>query len=299
MKILISGSSGMIGSALVEQAAALGHEVGRLLRSSSTGAPDIAWTPGRPLDSRSLAQFDAVIHLAGRNVGTRWTPDLKREIRASRVTGTRTIAEAVAESFAAVGRPKTLISVSAIGYYGSRGAEELSEQSTPGEGFLAEVCRAWEAASEPAREAGVRVVNPRIGVVLSARGGALKKMLPAFRFGVAGKVGSGEQYWSWITLRDVVDALLFALTNERLSGPVNLVAPVPVTNAQFTRMLGQVLHRPTILAVPASVVQLLFGEMGKETILASQRVKPEKLIEAGYSFCDAELSKALPDLLNR
>jgi uncharacterized protein (TIGR01777 family) len=292
MRILVSGSTGLIGTALVEHLRGLGHDVRRLVRGEVHEPGGVPWTPGQPLAPELLAGFDVVVNLAGANVGSRWSEAIKREILDSRVKGTRTVAEAVAAAQKSE-HPVTLISASAVGYYGSRGDDVLTEDSRPGAGYLAEVCQAWEQAADAARQAGVRVVHPRIGVVLSTQGGALGKMLPAFRAGVAGRMGSGRQYWSWITLRDVVGAITYALTNVDLSGSVNLVAPNPMTNAEFTKTLARALRRPAIVPMPATAVRLAFGEMGEETILASQRVQPKKLLESGYQFQDPELQGAL------
>ncbi len=251
------------------------------------------WTPGQALDPAKLAGFDAIVHLAGKNIAGRWTEKFKREVRDSRVLGTRTLATAAAESFRASGTPRIFAAASATGYYGDRGDEELSEDSQRGCGFLAEVCEEWEAAASPAAEAGVRVVNLRTGVVLAKDGGALRAMLPAFRLGLGGPVGDGRQYMSWIALDDVVGAFLFALTNEKLHGPVNAVAPKPVRNSEFVRALGKALHRPAFFPVPAFVVRTLFGEMGDSLLLASERVRPARLEAAGYSYRHPELAVAL------
>jgi len=296
MRILVSGSTGLIGSALVDHLLGAGHDVRRLVRSEAAGAGDLSWVPGQPLAPEALASVDAVVNLSGANVGSRWSAAAKREILDSRVKSTRTLAEAVAAA-RDKGRQVTLVSASAIGYYGSRGDDVLTEESKPGAGFLAEVCQAWEQAAEPARLAGARVVHPRIGIVLSAHGGALGKMLPAFRAGVAGRMGSGRQYWSWISLQDVVGAITHLLTNVGVSGPVNLVSPAPATNAEFTKALAGVLRRPAIVPMPATAVRLAFGEMGEETILASQRVLPNRLLESGYRFRDSELTGALRNAL--
>ena len=297
MRILVSGSTGLIGTALVDHLRGLGYSVGRLVRGDVREAGDVPWNPGQALAPETLADVDAVVNLAGANVGSRWSAARKQEILDSRVRSTRTLAEAVAAAQNDAHK-LTLISASAIGYYGSRGDEVLTEESKAGVGFLAEVCQAWEQAADPARQAGARVVHPRIGLVLSARGGALAKMLPAFRAGVAGRMGSGRQYWSWITLREVVSAIGYTLTNVSLSGPVNLVAPNPVTNTEFTKALAHSLHRPAIVPMPAPAVRLAFGEMGEETILASQRVQPRKLLESGYQFKYPELAGALANVLS-
>jgi uncharacterized protein (TIGR01777 family) len=292
VNILVSGASGLIGSALVPELEAAGHIVRRLVRREKNSSVELPWRTDM-LQAAGVEPFDAVIHLAGRNVGARWSSQVKREIWTSRVDGTRTVATAVAEAFRRTGRPGVLVSASAVGYYGSRGEEELTEGSRPGEGFLADVTRAWEDATMSAAEAGVRVAIPRIGVVLTRRGGALKKMLLPFQMGLGGPIGSGRQWMSWIVLEDLVRVLTSALTDPGLSGPFNAVAPHPVTNREFVRVLGSVLHRPAIFPLPAFVVETLFGEMGKETLLASGRVIPEKLNQLGFAFHHPEIGEAL------
>jgi uncharacterized protein (TIGR01777 family) len=224
---------------------------------------------------------------------------MKREIRESRLLGTATISRAVAAAFGACGKPSVLVSASAIGYYGSRGSELLTESSSSGTGYLAELCREWEAAASPAAEAGVRVVLPRLGVVLSREGGALSRLLPIFRLGFGGRVGNGRQYWSWITLEDVVAAIEFAIATPSLSGPVNLTSPNPVTNAGFTAALARALRRPALLPVPAFALRLALGEMADEALLASQRVQPEKLLKAGFPFAHPQLDEALAQICGR
>src|SRR5271169_1049044 len=243
MKILISGASGLIGNALRPALTGSGHPTSALVRRTPA-ADEVQWNPGQPLDPQKLAGFDAIVHLAGKPISGRWSEQFKREVRESRVLGTRTLALAAAESFRQTGLPRVLVAASATGYYGNRGDEELTEDSKRGSGFLTEVCEEWEAAASPAAEAGVRVVNLRIGVVLAKHGGALAAMLPAFRLGLGGPIGNGRQYMSWITLDDVVAAFLFALGNEQVHGPVNAVAPQPVRNSDFVRALGNALHRP-------------------------------------------------------
>ena len=254
---------------------------------------EVQWNPGQALDPQKLAGFDAIVHLAGKSISGRWSENFKREVRESRVLGTRTLATAAAESFRRTGLPRAFVAASATGYYGNRGDEELTEDSKRGSGFLAEVCEEWEAAATPAAEAGVRVVNLRIGVVLAKHGGALQAMLPAFRLGLGGPVGDGRQYMSWIALDDVVGAFLFALTNEKLHGPVNAVAPQPVRNVEFVRALGKALHRPAFFPLPAFVVRTAFGEMGEALLLGSAWVRPAKLEAAGYPFRHPELDEAL------
>jgi uncharacterized protein (TIGR01777 family) len=297
MKVLISGSSGLVGSALVRKLEGSGSDVGRLLRTTSATRPlDVLWQPGELLAPELVGGFDAVVHLAGRNLAGRWNGRMKREIRQSRLLGTATISRAVADAFRACGKPSVLVSASAIGFYGSRGSELLTESSPGGTGFLAELCRDWEASASPAAEAGVRLVLPRLGVVLSSEGGAMSRLLPIFRLGLGGRVGDGRQYWSWITLEDVLGAIEFAIANPTLSGPVNLTAPNPSTNAEFTAALARALGRPAIFPVPAFALRLALGEMANEALLASQRVQPEKLLNAGFRFAHPQLDEALDQL---
>jgi uncharacterized protein (TIGR01777 family) len=296
MRILISGASGLLGSAIQPTLKAAGYESVALVRRTPR-ENELQWDPAHPLDQQKLAGFDAVIHLSGKNIAGRWTEQFKRELRDSRVRSTQTLATAAAESFRNTGMPRVFIAASAIGYYGDRGDEILTEQSTPGSGFLADVCQEWESATKSASEAGVRVVNLRIGVVLTKEGGALKAMLPAFRLGFGGPVGNARQYWSWITLDDLVNVFLFALANDNLRGPVNAVAPNPARNAEFTQALARVLHRPAIFPLPAFAVKTLFGEMGESLLLASARVQPAKLEAAGYPFRHPDLVDALASVL--
>jgi uncharacterized protein (TIGR01777 family) len=300
MKVLVSGSSGLIGTAVVAALRASGNGVARLVRRGAHArGTAIEWHPGHPLDADALYTYDAVIHLAGRTVAGRWTEAVREEILKSRVTGTRTISTAVAQSFRQVGKPKTLISVSAIGYYGSRGDEVLTEKSGAGQGFLAHVTEQWEASTWTAQQAGVRVVLPRLGLVLARQGGALARMLPIFQLGLGGKIGDGQQYWSWVTLDDTVRALDFLLRNTTQRGPINVVAPNPVTNGEFTRTLAKVLHRPAVFPLPATVARLAFDKMADELMLASQRVKPEALEKSGFKFKDVELEEALVRVLRK
>lgn len=298
MMILISGASGLIGSALVPALEGDGHSITRLVRSAPRRRAEIQWTPGEPIHPTILEKFDAVIHLAARSIGTRWTEKLKREARASRVVGTRTISEAVGEAYVLSGRPHTLISAAAVGYYGSRGDEVLTEESSAGSGFLAEVAQEWEAATKAASEGGVRVVLPRISMVLSAQGGGLPKMLTPFRMGVGGRIGSGQQWMSWIAIEDVVEGIRFALQNQAVRGPVNFTAPEPVTNSEFVRKLGNALHRPAVFPLPAFVVKLVMGEMGESLLLASIRAVPKRLQQAGYQFRHPELEDAFRSILS-
>ena len=296
MNVLISGASGLVGSALIPALVSRGDRVIRLVRHpAAPGAPEIEWHPGNRLDPEALEGFDAVIHLAGESVFGRWIPAKKKAIYDSRVLGAKTISGAIAGCQRA---PQIFLSASAIGYYGSRADESLDEDSSNGEGFLAEVAREWEGATATARRAGARVVNLRFGVVLSRQGGALHKMLPPFRFGLGGRMGSGKQWFSWISIVDAIGAILFALDQERMSGPLNLVAPDPVTNGEFAKTLGRVLHRPAIFPLPTFIPRLVFGkEMTDETFSASQRVIPAKLAATGYNFRHPELEAALRALL--
>lgn len=295
MNILISGASGLIGSAVLQRFRGSGHQVARLVRRAPIGPGEVEWNMDR-LEAKSLMPFDAVIHLAGKTVAGRWNDYAKKQIIESRVRGTTSVAQAVGEARKFYGRPNVLISASAIGYYGSQGDERLTEDSGRGRGFLADVAEAWESATASATQAGVRVVMPRIGLVLSRKGGALAKMLPLFRLGLAGKIGSGHQYWSWITLDDVVRVIEFAL-NSSISGPVNAVAPNPVTNEQFTKTLAAVLHRPAVFPLPAFMARVMFAEAADELMLSSQFVLPKKLQEAGFEFRDTELKPALENVL--
>ncbi len=298
MRVFVTGASGMIGKALCEQLRAEGHFVVAMVRGTPK-AGEAQWTPGKTLDAAMFAEADAVVHLAGKNVATRWTAKAKKELFESRVAGTKTISDAVAESFRRTGKPGVLISASAIGYYGVRGDEVLTEESAPGTGFLHDICVAWEAAADNARLAGVRVVHPRTGVVLDENDGALGKMLPIFKLGGGGKLGDGQQWWSWITLEDEIGAMRFALTNAQLQGPVNFTGPNPATNAEFTRVLGEALHRPTIFPVPRFALYAAMGkEAAEETALASARVLPKKLLAYGYRFAHADLREALHNVLS-
>ena len=295
-RILVSGASGPIGAALVPALKAGGATVTRLVRSSAGGPDQIAWDPSRPLSPDLVSGFDAVIHLAGESIVGRWTAAKKRRILDSRTQGTGHLAEAAAK---ASPLPRVFISASAVGFYGSRGDEILREDSASGEGFAAEICRQWEAAARPAAKAGIRTAQMRIGVVMSADGGALPEMLTPFRLGLGGRLGNGRQWWPWVSVRDVVGAIQHVLDHESLSGPVNTVAPNPVTNAEFTRILASVLKRPALFPMPAFAVRLLFGEMGIELFLGSQRVEPAKLVASGYQFQHPELKNALEEILQR
>jgi hypothetical protein len=296
MRILVSGASGPIGAALLRSLKAQGSAVTRWVRNSATGNDQIVWDPSRPLSPDSVSGFDAVIHLAGESIVGRWTDAKKRRILDSRSQGTGHLAEAVAK---ASQPPRVFISASAVGFYGNRGDEILSEDSASGEGFAAEICRQWEAATQPAAKAGIRTAQMRIGVVMSADGGALPKMLTPFRLGLGGRLGNGRQWWTWVSVRDVVGAIQHVLNHNSLSGPVNAVAPNPVTNAEFTRILASVLNRPALFPMPAFAVRLIFGEMGEELFLGSQRVEPAKLAASGYHFQHPDLKNALKEILQR
>jgi hypothetical protein len=292
MKILVSGSTGFVGAALVDRLKEEGHQPVRLVRSiGGYGEPEVMWNPSADaIDGSVFEGVDAVVHLAGENIAARWNPEKKRKIRESRVNGTRLIARGILH---ATPPPGVLVSASAIGYYGDRGDEWLDEAGAPGDTFLADVCEAWEAESRPAADKGTRVVNLRFGAILSGDGGALKKMLPLFKMGVGGMVGSGEQYMSWVALEDATRAILFALTHEELEGPVNVVSPNPVTNRTFTKTLGDALGRPTMFPVPAFAAHALFGEMADDVLLASARVRPAKLQAAGFKFEHPDLGECL------
>jgi uncharacterized protein len=297
MKILVSGSSGLVGSALIPRLATGGHHVTRLVRNSVTlGAAAIRWDPSLGhLDAALLEGFDAVIHLAGESIASgRWTQAKKTRIGDSRFGSTRLLSETIVKL---KNPPKVLLCASAVGYYGDRGDEVLDEDTAPGSGFLAGVCRAWEAAAETAATKGVRVVQHRFGVILSPKGGALKRMLTPFRLGAGGRIGHGRQFVSWISIDDVLGVLEYALTTTALRGPVNTVSPRPVTNDELTRTLGRVMHRPTIFPMPAFAARLAFGEMADALLLASQRVEPKRLLASGYRFRHADLESALRHLL--
>ena len=298
MIILISGASGFVGSALIPALETAGHTVRRLVRlRPEAGSANVYWDPTGQFDPvGGIEGFDAVVHLAGESVAARWTRDRKARILNSRVQGTMTLASAAARSKQP---PKVLVSASAVGYYGNRGDEVLTEESTSGSGFLADVARQWENATAPATKAGIRTVMLRIGFILSPRGGGLARMLPPFRMGLGGRLGSGRQWMSWISINDVVGAILHALATDALWGPVNTVAPHPVTNAEFTRTLGRLLGRPTILPMPAFAARLAFGEMADALLLSSQRVQPVKLQSSGFQFRHPELEGALRELLSR
>lgn len=307
-RILVTGGTGLVGSALVPALTADGHAVSLLSRSSgpanraatggTSGVNRLTWNPSAgTIDSAGLEGVDAVVHLAGDGIATgRWTKAKKQRIRDSRVEGTRLLCETLAGLRR---RPKVLVSASAIGYYGHRGDSMVDEQALPGAGFLPEVSDAWEQATRPAVEAGIRVVNLRIGIVLSRDGGALQKMLLPFQLGLGGVVGHGGQYWSWVSLEDLVGIIRHALANDSLHGPVNAVAPGSVTNREFTKALGRVLRRPTLFPLPGVVARIMLGEMADGLLLASARVAPVRLMESGYKFQHPEIEGALRAVLRR
>jgi uncharacterized protein (TIGR01777 family) len=299
LRVAVTGATGLVGSALVPALLAAGHRVDRLTRRPPTaGTTDVEWDPARGrLDPRALEGVDAVVHLAGESIAARrWSDAVKERIRRSRVDGTRLLSETLGNLER---RPRVLVSASAVGYYGDRGETPLTEDSPPGAGFLADVCREWEAAADAARSAGIRVVHPRLGLVLAKQGGALQRMALPFRLGVGGVVGRGRQYWSWIELGDLVRAIELCLGLDGLAGPVNAVAPAPVTNRQFTRALGKVLGRPTLVPLPAIAARLLLGEMGQALLLGSARVLPRRLERAGFHFRHPGLESALRAALSR
>lgn len=293
MKILISGASGLVGSALVRSLQRNGHDIQRLIRAGRQG---VKWDPEtyEIEEPRRLAERDAVVHLAGEPIVGRWSDEKKRRIRDSRVNSTRALSDTLA---GLQNRPSVLIVASAVGYYGNRGDETLTEDSAPGDGFLADVCKEWEAAAAPARDAGIRVVHVRFGMLLSPDGGALKAMLTPFKLGLGGRVGSGSQFVSWASVADAVGVIQHAIETDSLQGAVNVVSPTPATNMQLTKALGAALSRPTGIPVPAFAARTLFGEMADALLLASQRVLPGKLTANGYTFRHTDLEQTLRELL--
>jgi uncharacterized protein (TIGR01777 family) len=289
--VVVSGASGLVGSALVPSLRAAGHTVRRLVRPGrGGGAQDIPWDPAGALDPVSLAGCEAVVHLAGENIAARrWSDEQKRRLRDSRVGPSTRLAAALA---LLPRPPRVLVQASAVGYYGDRGNEVLTEASPPGRGFLPDLCVEWEKASAPAAAAGARVVHPRFGVILSHRGGALRKMLLPFRLGIGGVVGSGGQYWPWVELEDVIGVIERALSDETLRGPVNVVAPQPATNREFTAALARALRRPAVFPLPAALLRLGLGEMSS-ILLESVRAVPARLNEAGHVFRHTDLDEAL------
>jgi uncharacterized protein (TIGR01777 family) len=299
--VAVTGATGLIGSALVRRLTADGHQVVRFTRSRPAGPDQAGWDPlAGEIDAAAVARADAVVHLAGKSIGEglRWTARTKEEILQSRVRGTRLVAETMAVA-AAGGGPRVLVCASGIGYYGSRGDEVLTEASPGGEGFTAELVRRWEAAADPARAAGLRVVHLRTAPVQSSEGGSLPRLLRLFRLGLGGRLGSGRQWWSWISLDDTVGAYLRALLGGDLEGPVNACAPNPVTNAEFTATLARVLRRPAFLAVPKFGPRLLLGELADELLFVSQRVRPAVLQASGFAFRFPELEPALRATIGR
>lgn len=296
LAIAVTGASGFLGRELCAYLATQGHRVHRLVRGRAAGSDEIAWDPARgELDPRTLSGLDAVVHLAGAGIAEQpWTPARKRELVESRVRSTGTLARALA---ACTNGPRVLVSASAVGYYGDRGDEALEESSPSGRGFLAELARTWEGAAEPAVRAGVRVVHPRIGIVLWPRGGALEKLVPPFRFGVGGPLGDGRAWWSWIGLHDLLDALLFAAETQAVEGPFHAVAPGAVRQGELARALGHALSRPALVPAPAFALRALLGrEKADEMLLASQRLRPDALLRAGFRFRDPELAPLLARL---
>ena len=298
MRVLISGSSGLIGSALSRSLVDGRHTVVRLVRGPASGdATTVSWDPERQtIDRSGLEGCDAVVHLAGEPLLGRWTADKKRRIADSRVRGTKLIAEALASL---TRRPGVLVCASAAGYYGNRGDEMLTEESTPGRGFLAEVVRAWESAADPARQVGIRVVHVRTGLVLARGGGLLKVLLLPFQLGLGGPIGSGRSYWSWIALEDLIAAYRFAIARESISGAINAAAPNPVTNREFARTLGAVLGRPAVLPVPPVALRFVFGREAADDMLSGFRLQPTRLQAAGFRFQFPDLEPALRHELGR
>jgi uncharacterized protein (TIGR01777 family) len=293
-RILISGASGLIGSALAASFELRGGEVTRLVRRLPQSSNELQWEPMHEIPPQLISGFDVIVHLSGENVAGRWSEAKKRRIRDSRIISTQNLARALTQ---AEKKPGVFVCASAIGYYGNRGAEILTENSSSGSGFLAEVSREWEAAAAPATDGGIRTLNLRTGIVLSAHGGALKQMLLPFRLGLGGRVGSGRQWWSWIHIEDFIAAVQHIVDNVSLNGPVIMTAPNPVTSAEFTKTLAKTLNRPALLPLPAVVAKLALGEFAEEGLLASARVQPTKLIEYGFEFRFTELRSALQSLL--
>jgi uncharacterized protein (TIGR01777 family) len=296
VKIVVSGASGLIGSALVPSLESRDHEVVRLVRRDPRVAGEVAWDPAAgTIDAAGLHGVGAAVNLSGANLDRRWTESNKREIVESRVSTTDLLARTLARLEP---RPSVLVCAGGTGIYGDRGDEILTEESEPGSGFLADLGVAWEAAAEPARAAGIRVVNFRQGIVLSRDGGALRRMLLPFRLGVGGRVGSGKQWWSWVSLDDLVSAYVLALESD-VAGPVNLASPNPATSVQFTTSLGRALHRPTVFPLPAFAVKAVFGEKGEAVLLHGQRVLPARLLDSGFAFARPDLDGALRHALDR
>ena len=304
MTIVLSGASGILGSAIRERLKERQLDVIRLVRRPASGPDELEWNPAttstvdlHPSATGRMEGITAAIHLSGANIGSRrWTTAFKTEIAESRVRSTLVLSEMLAKL---KNPPQALLVGSAVGIYGNRGNELLDEHSAIGKGFLSELCAVWEAATRPAEDAGIRVVHLRFGVVLGPNGGALSRIIPLFRMGLGGKLGSGRQWMSWISKSDAVSAVLFTLENPRISGPVNIVSPEPVTNAQFTRELGRSVHRPALLPAPAFALRLAFGEMADEILLSSERAIPVRLLEEGFTFAHPSLPEALTAALAR
>jgi uncharacterized protein (TIGR01777 family) len=297
MRILITGASGLVGSALVPALEENGHEIFRVSRSAAESDHDVQWDPYEGFantESAKLKGLDAVVHLAGESIAEYWSEEKKESLRKSRVKGTETLVNALKKLDSP---PKIFVSASAVGYYGSRGDDEITEESGPGDGFLSDLCVDWEAEAMKAEEFGARVVIPRIGIVLAKDGGALAKMITPFSFGLGGTVGGGDQWMSWIALPDLVKLIQFLINNDRMRGPLNATSPNPARNREFTSALGTVLNRPTFIPVPGFGVKLLFGEMGERLLLEGVKVLPKKLSEAGFKFDYPELEAALKKVL--
>jgi uncharacterized protein (TIGR01777 family) len=296
MNVLVTGSHGMIGTALIPRLRARGDRVLRLVRGDPEGSDDVRWDPpAGTIDAAALEGVDAVVHLAGVGIGDKkWTEARKKEVLESRTIPTMLLARTLA---ALDGKPRVLVSASAIGYYGDRGDDVLTEAAAAGNDFGARVCRAWEEATAPAEEAGIRVVRTRTGLVLTARGGFLKRLLLPFKLGIGGRLGSGRQWMSWITLDDDLDAILHVIDTDSLAGPVNLTAPNPVTNAEFTQLLGRAVHRPTVVPTPMPALKVVYGSELVDTLLGSERVVPERLQQSGFTFSHPELDGALHAVL--
>jgi uncharacterized protein (TIGR01777 family) len=292
LTVAVTGATGLVGNSLLPFLTTGGHRVRRLVRGKAdAGRGEVSWNPAKgEIDTAAMEGVDAVVHLAGENVAQKWTPEAKERILRSRSEGTRTLCEGLARMER---KPRVLVSAVGTGYYGDRGDEVLTESSSTGGGFLAEVCREWEAATAPAREAGIRTVLLRIGVVLDPRGGALGKMLTPFLMGGGGPIGSGQQWFSWVSLEDLLGFIQFAMFTRELEGPVNAVAPQPVRQVEFAKTLGRVLSRPAVLPMPAAAIRTLFGEMGQETVLSGARVKPEVAERLGFTFMHPDLESAL------
>jgi hypothetical protein len=302
MRVVVTGSSGLIGSALVIRLRGAGHDVVRLVRGAASASDEVRWDPAqRSIDLAGLhaaGPIDGAVHLAGEGIGEqRWSDDQKRKILDSRVQGTTLLAETLA---ALDPKPKVLVSGSAVGFYGLRGDEVLTEESASGDGFLADVTRQWEAAARPAEEAGIRTVLLRTGIVLSGKGGALGRLLPLIRLGVGGKLGSGDQWWSWITLEDEIRLILHCLEHDGIEGPVNATAPQPATNAEVVRALGRAVGRPTVLPVPRFALSLVMGgELTEEVIMAGQRALPKAAEASGFTFAHPDLESAARAVLSK